>query len=55
MSWAVIITILLLILVAVLGRAVPAWHDAIVNFFSFLSYIFTGTGITITGTPVGTG
>jgi hypothetical protein len=45
MSWGALATILLLIVVAVLGRTVPAWHAAIVNFFSFLSYIFTGTGI----------
>ena len=56
MSWVVIITVLLLILIAVLGRTVPAWHDAIVNFFSFLSYVFSGTGIPAgTGTPAGTG
>jgi hypothetical protein len=41
----VLIVILLLILLAVLGRSVPAWHDAMVNFFSALSYIFTGSGI----------
>jgi hypothetical protein len=45
MNWGVLATILLLVLLAVLGRAIPSWHDAIVNFFSFLSYIFTGTGI----------
>lgn len=50
MSWAALFVILLLIAIAVLGRTVPAWHNAIVNFFSFLSYVFTGSGI-----PAGTG
>ena len=45
MSWTALFVILLLIVIAVLGRTVPAWHDAIVNFFSFLSYVFTGTGL----------
>jgi hypothetical protein len=44
-----LVVILLLIVLAVLGRSVPAWHDAMVNFFSALSYIFTGNG-TIAGT-----
>jgi len=39
-----LVLILLLIVLAVLGRSVPAWHDAMVNFFSALSYIFTGSG-----------
>ena len=45
MGWTVLLVILLLIALAVLGRTVPAWHDAIVNFFSALSSFFTGTGI----------
>ena len=45
MSWTALFVILLLIAIAVLGRTVPAWHDAIVNFFSSLSYVFTGTGL----------
>jgi len=44
LSGTVLVIILLVILLAVLGRTVPAWHDAIVNFFSAVSYIFTGTG-----------
>jgi hypothetical protein len=39
-----LVVILLLIVLGVLGRSVPAWHDAMVNFFSALSYIFTGSG-----------
>jgi hypothetical protein len=45
LGWTVLFVILLLIALAVLGRTVPAWHNAIVNFFSALSYIFTGSGI----------
>ncbi len=36
---AVSVVILLLIALAVLGRTVPAWHDAIVNFFSALAWL----------------
>ena len=50
MSWAALFVILFLIALAVLGRTVPAWHNAIVNFFSFLSYIFAGTSFSTAGT-----
>jgi hypothetical protein len=44
-----LVVILLLIVLAVLGRSVPAWHDAMVNFFNALTYIFTGSGSVTTG------
>jgi len=50
MSVAALFIILFLIAVAVLGRTVPAWHNAIVNFFSFLSYLFAGTSFSTAGT-----
>jgi hypothetical protein len=49
LSGTVLVVILLLIALAVLGRTVPAWHDAMINFFTALSFIFTGSGSVTTG------
>ena len=50
MSWLALFVILFLVAVAILGRTVPAWHNAIVNFFSFLAYVFAGTSFSTAGT-----